>query len=206
MSKKSRLAKVRHSSLDMPDPEVVVKKKQDMLTKAKNKLFNLGENVKSNGDHHKRTVTQATIDYIFKHCPKEKNHVYANTNIHIKKNLQKQNSVGAYPIKIEITQDSDEERETIKRSRPATVCVDKVSEGRETAALALERPRKKLSFREPEVMGHTKHQPQKATLEVAGLKRSSSYCNGILHRSPSFEDSDLEVSLAPGSNFATAVV
>ncbi|XP_044269724.1 capon-like protein isoform X1 [Tribolium madens] len=193
MSKKSQLVKVRHSSLDMPDPEVVVKKKQDMLTKARNKLFNLGETLKTHkidGDQHKKTVTQATIDYIFKHCPKEKNHVYANTNIHTKRNLQKQNSVGAYPIKIEITQDSDEEKETIKRSRPATVCVDKVSEGRETAALALERPRKKLSFREPEIVG--RHEQQKTHLEVVGLKRSSSYCNGILHRSPSFEDSDLE--------------
>ncbi|XP_063925575.1 capon-like protein isoform X1 [Zophobas morio] len=197
MSKKAKMVRARHSSIDMPDPEVVVKKKQDMLTKARNKLMNLGDVLKTgknvDGEHHKKPVTHA-IDYIFKHCPKEKNHVYSNS--HTKKNaLQKQNSVGSYPIKIEITQDSDEERESAQRSRPATVCVDKMSECRETAALALERPRKKLSFREPEIVGRTLKphdwKPGDKGPEPE-LRRSSSYCNGILHRTPSFEDSDLE--------------
>jgi hypothetical protein len=199
MSKEGRMVRARHASLEMPDPEVVVKKKQDVLTKARNKLMNLGEVLKATksieADHHKKTMTQATIDYFFKHCPnKDKNHVYANANTCKKNSLQKQNSVGAYPIKIEITHDSDEEKEAIKRCRPATVCVDKVSEARETAALALERPRKKLSFREPEIVSCMKHHHHKRhDKESTGLKRSSSYCNGILHRTPSFDDADLEV-------------
>lgn len=200
MSNKKKMVRARHSSLEMPDPEVVVKKKHDMLTKARLKFMNLSEALKStkNIDDKKRTMTQATIDYFFKHCPnKEKNHVFANSNIQSdKKALHKQNSLGAYPIKIEITHDSDEETE-IRRNRPATVCVDKISEGRDTAALALERPRKKLSFRDPEITGYAFNDQRLKIGEklqhVPELRRSSSYCNGILHRTPSFEDSDLEV-------------
>lgn len=72
--------------------------------------------------------------------------------------LQKQTSVGSYP-QIQVSSfdsdldDGDDLFSTISRTRPATVCVDRPSVDRrsDAEALALERPRKKLSFKEPEV-------------------------------------------------------
>lgn len=219
-NKKSGL-KVRHSSLEMADPEIVVKKKHDMLTKARNRLINLSEALKTSkmdGENQRRGVTQATLDYFFKHSPnqKDKNQVYANNlGVHRlvtglalngeKRPLNKQNSMGDYPIEIKVTDlDYDgDETGTINRSRPATVCVDKLIEGRETAALALERPRKKLSFREPEITGGygtkrvlaKKNDKNKNLNPQPELKRSVSYCNGILHKTPSYDDFELEVHI-----------
>ncbi|KAG5898192.1 hypothetical protein JTB14_013234 [Gonioctena quinquepunctata] len=221
MSKKNKEIRVRHASLDMLDPETVVKKKQDVLTKAKNKLISLSDALKSNknldvADPHKKGMTksktQVTLDYFFKHCP-NKNHVYANprqsTVNTVKRtgSLQKQNSVGAYPIKIEITDEDDFPAKAITRERPATVCVDKLVPPGDTEALALERPRKKLSFRVPEIIGgysdnrlskrcgSLMHIPENSGKllqpQAPGIPRNASF-NGILHRQPSFEDDVLE--------------
>lgn len=152
MSKKNKevLRKTRHSSLDMPEE----KKKQDMLSKARNKLYNLSDVLKPRYDGEKKSLTQSTIDYFFKTCPNKdkQSHVYSNDVRNRRAtSLQKQHSVGSYPIKIEVvSEDEDEFHPKIKMER--NNC-----EPRETAALALERPRKKLSFREPEIMGYNIH-------------------------------------------------
>ncbi|XP_018565935.1 capon-like protein isoform X1 [Anoplophora glabripennis] len=215
MSKKS---KVRHPSLEMADPEVI-KKKQDVLSKARNKLLNLSDALKSSKNlevpDQKKTITksmtQVTLDYFFKHCPnKERNHIYANTRAPPNGNrstLRKQNSVGSYPIRIEISaEDDDTFPDIISRTRPATVCVDKLDAPRDADALALERPRKKLSFRDPEIIGTNNNKPKvngssyytiykkterKLSPKSPQIKRSAS-SNGILQRKPSFDDYDLE--------------
>lgn len=197
--------KTRHKSLDMQDPQCVVKKKQDMLTKAKNKFWNFGEtlrqgkNANSDKDHPK-SKTQTTLDYFFKHnkADKAQSNVSSEERLHYSP-LRKQNSVGSYPIKIEITDVDDENK--ISRTRPATICVGRVfSEAREAEALALERPRKKLSFREPEIMGYAlhvnknnlpkKHNKIPVTPEI---RRSFSESDSMMRRDDSVEDLDLEV-------------
>lgn len=193
-------AKTRHTSIDMSDPECV-KKKQDMLTRARNKLWNLSDALKQgkvagmDKEQQRKSRTQATLDYFFKSSAKDK--AFATSNG--KRALQKQNSIGSYPIKIEITDEDSCER--ISRLRPATVCVDRMFN--EADALALERPRKKLSFREPEIMGYAIHVtkgslPRKsarhlATLETTEMRRSLSESDGILQRGHSVEDLALEV-------------
>lgn len=204
MSKTSNkhAVKTRHTSIDMADPECVVKKKQDMLTRARNKLWNLSDALKQgkvagmDKEQQRKSRTQATLDYFFKSGGKDK--AFANSNNKRPTPLQKQNSIGSYPIKIEIT--DEDSCEKISRLRPATVCVDKVYN--EADALALERPRKKLSFREPEIMGYAIHVtkgslPRKSarhltTLETE-MKRSLSESDGILQRGHSVEDLALEV-------------
>lgn len=162
------MIKARHSILEMPDPEQIVKetKKQAMLTKARNKFFDALKSRSLDGNDQKKSRTQATIDYFFKPCPNtnkvDKNHhLYSNSQtqqngheIKRSSSLQKQHSVGSYPIKVDVPEVVT--ANGISRQRPASVCVDKINdERRETAALALERPRKKLSFREPEIMGYS---------------------------------------------------
>lgn len=201
--------KTRHKSLDMQDTQCVVKKKQDMLTKAKNKFWNFSESLRqgktaSIDKEHPKSKTQSTLDYFFKHHHHNKtDKVHHNSNAEDRPShgspLRKQNSVGSYPIKIEIT-DADEENK-ISRSRPATICVGRMfSEAREAEALALERPRKKLSFREPEIMGYTIHVnknnlPQKQhRIPVAPeIRRSFSESDSMMRRGDSIEDLDLEV-------------
>lgn len=202
------IMKTRHKSLDMQDTQCVVKKKQDMLTKAKNKFWNFSETLRqgktpSTDKEHAKSKTQSTLDYFFKHHHHNKTdkaqHSYnaEDKPVHGAP-LRKQNSVGAYPIKIEIT-DADEENK-ISRSRPATICVGRVfSEAREAEALALERPRKKLSFREPEIMGYTIHVnknnlPQKHNrIPIPEIRRSFSESDSMMRRGDSIEDLDLEV-------------
>lgn len=70
--------------------------------------------------------------------------------------LQKQTSVGSHPqIRVSSFENDLDQVEGgyLNRLRPATVCVDRPSVERrsDAEALALERPRKKLSFKEPEV-------------------------------------------------------
>lgn len=197
--------KTRHTSLDMADPDCV-KKKQDMLSKARNKFWNLsdtlkqGKNATLDREQQKKSRTQATLDYFFKPSH-NKDKVYSNARFDSDKrgySLQKQNSMGSYPIKIEIT-DVDDHKLT--RMRPATVCVDNVySEAREAEALALERPRKKLSFREPEIMGYAIHVnkdtlPKRTGKNLAApeIRRSYSESDSLLKRGESIEDLVLEV-------------
>ncbi|XP_018318771.1 capon-like protein isoform X1 [Agrilus planipennis] len=162
------MVKLRRGSLEMAtDHQDAYRKKQDVLSKARNKLFSFGESNKpnksatTNGDseqHLKKSRAQATIDYFFKSGSKNNDKVYTNQKTQVKKTtLQKQNSIGSYPYD---GFNSDVEPEfSISRSRPATICTGRTTdECRETAALALERPRKKqLSFREPEISGYATH-------------------------------------------------
>lgn len=208
---------------DMETAEVT-KRKADVITKARNKLLTLSDSLKSNKhvdlpDQAKKGVsksmTQVTLDYFSKHFPPNKNHIFANTRINdIKgKSLIKQNSIGSYPIKIEITDEDKYQKNTINRLRPATVCVDKLNGQRNTEALALERPRKKLSFKVPEITNCAKKNNNKingdkdksgslnciaklnlSVLDSAGIPRNRSF-NGVLHRENSWEDVDLEVRI-----------
>lgn len=200
-------------------------KKKDVITKAKNKFLTLSDSLKTSKhldlpDQTKRSgltksMTQVTLDYFFKHFPPNKNHVYANTrtNNNKIKGLKKQNSIGSYPIKIEVT-DEDEvlSTRTLDRLRPATVCIDKLDSPRDTEALALERPKKKLSFKVPEITGISRNYklPNGGTkdptgslnciaklnlsvLDSAGIPRNRSF-NGIIHKDEgSLENDELEV-------------
>ncbi|KAF5303689.1 hypothetical protein FQR65_LT00833 [Abscondita terminalis] len=198
-------AKTRHPSLEMPDPEVVKKKHQDMLTRAKTKLFNISDALRTNkllnGDtdaQHKKSRTQATLDYFFKSCPnKEKINVLSNSRAQqdsLKRTscLQKQHSTGSCP-RVEIS--AAEVLDNISSMRPSSVPSEKRDEFRETAALALERPRKKLSFREPEISGYAT-QSRKSSARKSNnfpdLKRSISATNGLLRSDCSWDDLALE--------------
>lgn len=206
---RQNMMKTRHPSLEMPDNEIVKKKQhQDMLTKAKNKLLNLSDALKTNrilnGDveHQKKSRTQSTLDYLFKPCPNrnEKNQIIANsraqeTSVRRVSSLRKQNSVGAYPIKVEVAEEEGE-LDTLSRLRPCTISNERRDELRETAALALERPRKKLSFREPEISGYATQSMKmgsKKMQHVPELKRSISAHNGLIKGGSSWEDLQLEV-------------
>ncbi|XP_076262823.1 uncharacterized protein LOC143197911 isoform X1 [Rhynchophorus ferrugineus] len=145
-----KMTKLRHSSLDLADVEIKKKQHQDVLTRARNKILMLGDALKyRKPDDNKalaKSMTQCTLDYLFKHSQaKEKTDHICNN--------------GSYPIEIRISSYEndldDNEHEVfypISRMRPATVCVDSPSVNRrsDAEALALERPRKKLSFKEPE--------------------------------------------------------
>lgn len=199
MSKKEKrtMTKTRHSSLDMPDPEVVVKEqKKNVLSKARAKLYNLSDVWNWNRidvDGNKKSRTQATLDYFFKPCPnnKEKQVFTNNSRGRRASSLQKQHSVDSHPLKITF---EDEENFSIGNASKLN------GEPRETAALALERPRKKLSFREPEIMGYpiqvTKNtlprRNQSKNSAIPEVKRSISV-NTTLRRANSWDDFDLEV-------------
>lgn len=199
----------RHGNLETADP-----KKKDVITKARNKLLTLSDSLKTNKnielpDHSKKNIsksmTQTTMDYFFKHFPPNKNHTYASGR---GKGLKKQNSLGSYPIRIEITdEDNAIPSGTIDRMRPATVCVDKLDAPRDTEALALERPRKKLSFKVPEITGSAKKNKNSgdksnsfncisklslSVLESAGIPRNNSF-NGVVRREDAWDDTELQV-------------
>ncbi|XP_019772881.2 capon-like protein isoform X1 [Dendroctonus ponderosae] len=159
------MTKLRHSSLDLADPELK-KKHSDVLSRAKHKLLNLSDALKHRKAEENqekplsKSMTQCTLDYFFKHSQNRdedtRDEMYQKPGT--KCLLQKQTSVGSYPeIKISsFDNELDNENEVfypISRLRPATVCVDRPSVDRrsDAEALALERPRKKLSFKEPEV-------------------------------------------------------
>ncbi|XP_031347232.1 uncharacterized protein LOC116173716 isoform X1 [Photinus pyralis] len=200
-------AKTRHPSLEMPDPEVVKKKHQDMLSRAKSKFFNISDALRTNkmlngesDQSHRKSRTQATLDYFFKPCPgkNERNHILANARVQESPKrgscLYKQNSVGSYPIRVEIS--AADVLDNLSSMRPSSLPSDKCDELRETAALALERPRKKLSFREPEISGYatqTRKTSFKKPNGVHDLKRSISASNGLLRSANSWDDFDLEV-------------
>lgn len=103
--------------------------------------------------------------------------------------------MGAYPIKIEISDDTG----VISRLRPATVCTDRARDVIATDALALERPRKKLSFRDPEISGYDMNcvtrelKVKKQKPPPLDLRRSTTTHNGGFHREDSCEDFYLEV-------------
>lgn len=200
------------------------KKKPDVITKARNKLHNLSDSLKSNkhsdlSDQAKKginkSMTQVTLDCFFKHSP-NKNHVYANSHSEGNKGktLRKQNSIGSYPIRIEVTDEDDVlPPGGIDRLRPATVCVDKLDGPRDTEALALERPRKKLSFKVPEITGIIKKTNKAksdskdlssslnciaklnlSVLDSAGIPRNSSF-NGVVHRDDQKWDDENELEV-----------
>lgn len=209
----------RHGYLETAED---TKKKPDVISKTRSKLFTLSESLKSNKhldlpEHAtkgiSKSMTQVTLDYFFKHFPPNKNHVYANARVNATKpkGLRKQNSIGSYPIRIEVTDEDDIlPAGTVDRFRPATVCVDKLDAPRDTEALALERPRKKLSFKVPEIIGGAKKNNKvngdkdksgslnciaKLNLSVlnsAGIPRNSSF-NGVDHKENSWENNELEV-------------
>nr|XP_022904319.1 capon-like protein isoform X1 [Onthophagus taurus] len=210
------LERTRHSSLEMPDPELVVKekKKQDMLTKARNKFFDAIKSRNLDGD--KKSRTQATIDYLFKPCPNsknDKNQIYSNSRAQNGQNeqnghtlprtssLQKQHSIDSYPLKIAESVDDQAIASGIFRNRPATVCVDKLrDELGTTEALALERPRKKISFREPDLEGYLVQVPhdifQKKPNRKAftpEMKRSGNLNIGTMKKAPSIDLDDPEL-------------
>nr|CAI5867069.1 unnamed protein product [Callosobruchus analis] len=200
MNKKQREQRTRHTSLDMPDVEAVTKKKHsDMLQRARHKLLNLSDALKHRNmevpDTHKKgigkSMTQVTLDYFFKHGGQNKNHIYANTSqVEDKKKkqgLHKQHSVGSYPIKIEITDEDDLPVDTASREGQQCEDIPRCAE-----ALALEKPRKKLSFRVPEIVGKGRCQQKVNGCECISDLRVNDDSTCALRRSSSFEDYDLE--------------
>ncbi|XP_030761617.1 uncharacterized protein LOC115886539 isoform X2 [Sitophilus oryzae] len=162
-----KMSKLRHSSLDLAEVEMKKKQHQDVLTRARNKFLMLSDALKNrkadenqNNRPLPKSMTQCTLDYLFKHSQeKDKNHHGYHAD-------------GSYPIEIRVSSyenDLDEDPEgifiPISRLRPATVCVDSPSVNRrsDADALALERPRKKLSFKEPEAVT-LKKTPKKSTI------------------------------------------
>lgn len=208
-SEQNMKTKTRHSSLDMPDPDIMIKdqkKKPDMLSKARNKLYNLGD-VWSWNKHEegaKKSRTQATLEYFFK--SKDKQNIHSNIQPNLSRerrasSLQKQHSVDSNPLKIDLSDDEEYLHSKINRTRPSTLCVDGIN-GHQAAALALERPRKKLSFREPEIMGYSVQVsgdtlPKKGSSKNAAvpeIKRSTSVNNPVsFRRANSWDNMDLEV-------------
>lgn len=84
------------------------------------------------------------------------------------------------------------------------VCVDKLEAPRDTEALALEKPRKKLSFMEPEIttngyrcksVSNGMRNGHNGRTNSIKWRPVSEICdkNGALHRNESFDDCDLEV-------------
>ncbi|VEN35181.1 unnamed protein product [Callosobruchus maculatus] len=200
MSKKTKEQRTRHTSLDMPDVEAVTKKKHsDMLQRARHKLLNLSDalkhlNLEVSEAHKKgigKSMTQVTLDYFFKHGGQSKNHIYANTshvdNTKKKQGLHKQHSVGSYPIKIEITDEDDLPVDTVSREEQHHEEIPRCAE-----ALALEKPRKKLSFRVPEIVGKGRGQQKVNGCECVSDLRVEDGRTCELRRSSSFEDYDLE--------------
>lgn len=222
------MIKTRHSSLDLPDdqepsPPSSAKKVDGMKTKncggdiLWNKLTNLGDVLKSKNNNTnttmtteaagKKSKTQTTLDYFLKPRPKSEvlrsDKRQTGTHAKVRENgrpssLQKQMSVGSYPVLLNIPEEA-----AISRDRPATVCSDKpgVVEHKGAATLTLERPRKKLSFREPEITGYSRHAIASETLPRKNIKpfttpqmaRSSVYNGGGIQKWASYEDLDLEV-------------
>ncbi|CAH1179498.1 unnamed protein product [Phaedon cochleariae] len=205
------------ATCEMLDQEVIIKKKQDVLSKAKKRLLSLSDALKSSKNLNlpeakgmTKSKTQVTLDYFFKNCASKNNYIYANTKPQQEKRsvgLQKQNSVGSYPIKIEVT-DEDDYFPIDAGDRPAELCVDGGASKLDTEALALERPRKKLSFRLPEIVDINKN-----TLSIDDSNAESRIIKNIprgkqdrsppippenasfiesISRQPSYEDVDLE--------------
>ncbi|CAH1999421.1 unnamed protein product [Acanthoscelides obtectus] len=202
-SKKPKEQRTRHTSLEMPDVEAVTKKKHsDMLQRARHKLLNLSDALKHRNlevsEAHKKgmakSMTQVTLDYFFKHGGQSKNHIYANTSRvdepKKKQGLHKQHSVGSYPIKIEITDEDDLPVDAVSEGAHAPACEDIP---RCAEALALEKPRKKLSFRVPEIIGKGRcHQKVNGGCELSELRLRDASDPCALRRASSFEDYDLE--------------
>ncbi|XP_050312336.1 uncharacterized protein LOC126747631 isoform X3 [Anthonomus grandis grandis] len=154
MSKKLP-TKFRHSSLDLVHQRDDPATRHDVLSRAKNKLLSLSDALKhrkTDENQNKplpKSITQCTLDYFVKH---ERAGQKGSC-----KSLKKQTSLSTYPqiqvssFESDLDDDVDEVFYPINRLRPATVCVDRPSVDRrsEAEALALERPRKKLSFKEP---------------------------------------------------------
>ncbi|XP_072397005.1 uncharacterized protein [Diabrotica undecimpunctata] len=203
-----------------PDWDISTKKKQDMLSKARNKLFNISEALKTNKNLNVpnqtkkgiiKSNTQVNLDHYLKESC-DKNQIYINTKSNPPKPnpLQKQHSVGSYPIRIEITNENDITQSLNSVSTSSELCLSKGETDIRTEALALEKPRKKLSFRVPEIINtFTENRLGFSTLknnrsgsyrnirdiiEKAGAKPPflGTNLNGVLERQESFEDSDLE--------------
>lgn len=213
--------KSKHSSLDLPDIPAEASETSPEAAKTNNKakmpgdiwwnkFTNLGDVLKSKNNGNevscKKSKTQTTLDYFLKPRPKSESTKsdkrQMGPNGKIRENgrpsaLQKQMSVGSYPILLNIPEES-----TISRDRPATVCGDKPGvEHKNTMPLTLERPRKKLSFREPEITGYSRHVIATDTLPRKNIKpfttpqlpRSNFYNGGGITKWTSYEDLDLEV-------------
>ncbi|CAH1099124.1 unnamed protein product [Psylliodes chrysocephalus] len=213
---------IKNAKEEKPPDSELIKKKQDVLTKARNKLINISEALKSNKNISAsnqtkkgmtKSKTQANLDHFYKQ-PSGKNQIFFNVKSQTKERrpipLQKQNSIGSYPIKIQITDENDE---IVANNSRSNLCVDKLEAPLDTEALALEKPRKKLSFKLPEIVDTITRSNNK--LGIGGLKqRSGSYrnirdimekasvkpqtlirnasFNGVLEREESFDDTELE--------------
>lgn len=214
-NKKEVMTKTKHSSLDLPELEQPSSpKKTETRSKitenaiwSKLTIFSDSFKPKNHQQNelttHKKSKTQTTLDYFLKSKPKdikEKRQTIShppNLENGRPSSLQKQFSVGSYPVLLNIPEES-----SITRDRPATVCGSNPgAEHKNTVAFNLDRPRKKLSFREPEISGYSKNVgsvilPKKNIKApfTPQMLRSVSYNNeGSIHRSSSYENIDLEV-------------
>lgn len=220
-NKKEAMTKTKHSSLDLPEleqpssPKKPEKKISENAIWSKLTIFSESFKPKNNNNQtndvgHKKSKTQTTLDYFLKSKPKdikEKRQTISHPPRGLENgrptSLQKQLSIGSYPVLLNIPEES-----AITRDRPATVCgANPGAEHKNTVAFNLDRPRKKLSFREPEITGYSKLStdilPRKNIKApfTPQMMRSISYNNEHIQRSASYEDLDLEVRCKKMSQF-----
>lgn len=226
--KNKEMTKTKQSSLDLPELEQPSSPKRTEKSKTSesaiwNKLSTIGDLVKAKNNHqpnqtnknnqtpndvHKKSKTQSTLDYFLKSKPKDvtrsekRKTIGHSTGLENGRptSLQKQMSVGSYPVLLNIPEEA-----AISRDRPATVCGDKpgAEHSKKTVAFAIDRPRKNLSFKEPETgslpksfMGFDSFMKKSSKSSTPQMNRSLSYNNeNNIHRSTSYEDFDLEVNL-----------
>lgn len=220
LKNKEVMTKTKHASLELPELEQPESPKKDSpkLKLSENAIWNkittLGDSLKPKLNHnppqnndvtHKKSKAQTTLDYFLKSKPKDIiksdkrqtiSHPPRSCENGRPTSLQKQLSVGSYPILLKIPEES-----AITRDRPATVCGDKPGADK---TLSLDsRPRKKLSFKDPEISGCSRLFVDKETNSIRSsikapytpqMTRSLSVTENNLPRWSSYEDFDLEVN------------
>lgn len=162
---KEAMTKTKHSSLELPELEQPSSPKKDSprskLSESAlwTKITNFGDALKTKNNHQNAQTndisqkkSKTTLDYFLKSKPKDivksdKRQTISHPPRSYENgrpiSLQKQLSVGSSPILLNIPEEA-----AISRDRPATVC------GAERKGFELDsRPRKKLSFKEPEISG-----------------------------------------------------
>ncbi|CAH1158951.1 unnamed protein product [Phyllotreta striolata] len=201
------------------DDSDALKKKPDVLTKAKLKFFNIGEAFKSNktlsaadSNQPKRGMVKSNTQVNFEQYYRKSPQIYHNPESRKERKsnlLHKQTSIDSYPIKIKITDENDE---VICSATKSNLCLDKLEAPPVAEALALEKPRKKLSFKLPEIVetitnnrklsiGGLRHRSgsyknirdiiEKASAKPQALNRTASF-NGVLEKEAGFDDAELE--------------
>lgn len=224
-NKNKEMTKTKHSSLDLEDE--FMEQPSSPKTKSKiydnviwSKLANFGDFSSKSKNHnsekhpqqndvqHKKSKAQSTFEFL-KSRPKtdlvrsEKRQTISHPRAALENgrpsSLQKQISVGSYPILLNIPEES-----SISRDRPATVCGDKpgAEHSKKTVAFALDRPRKNLPFKDQEASGSSSNSVfssgNKKSVKsfTPQMTRSVSYHHeNHIQRPGSYEDLDFDLEV-----------